>query len=315
MTISFTLSLSRKRRLQSAGQGALLLALAGMMTPANAAIDNTATASGSYGASTVTSSPDPATVPVTLKDPRLSLSKSAAAPTTASGANGTITDAGDTITFTYIITNNGNVTISGVTPVDTGPTFNGAAGTGSLGSFTLTAGSATLAPGQSATFTAVYTLTQTDVDNAAGVTNGVANSATPTGTDPQSSPIPSMPPGTANTTITAGPLMTVDKTATLTDTNGNGTADVGEVIVYRYRVSNTGNVALTNVAISDTHEGSLLASSVYTGEALVSDGPLAPGTASSDATANDGIWSTLQAGAVVDIFYNHTVTQAEFDNQ
>jgi uncharacterized repeat protein (TIGR01451 family) len=312
MTTAFTLALSRKRRLLSAGQGALLLALAGIMAPANAAIDNTATASGSYGASTVTSSPDPATVPVTVKDPRLSLAKSAAAPTTSSGANGTITDAGDTITFTYIITNNGNVTISGVTPVDTGPTFNGAAGTGSLGAFTLTAGSATLAPGQSATFTAVYTLTQADVDNAAGITNGVANSASPTGTDPQNSTIPSMPPGTA---IAAGPLLTIDKTATLTDTNGNGTADVGEVIVYRYRVSNTGNVALTNVAISDTHEGTLLASSVYTGETLVSDGPLAPGTSSSDATANNGIWSTLQAGAVVDIFYNHTVTQTEFNNQ
>jgi uncharacterized repeat protein (TIGR01451 family) len=209
-------------------------------------------------------------------------------------------------------------------PIDPKPKFGTAQvlGTGTFGGFTITAGSATLLPGQSVTYTNFYTLSQLDVDRAAGITvpaNAVNNSATATGT-PASGTLGVVPPGTATTTIPAGPLLSVVKSFSLADVVAPGNtalkADVGEIITYTYVVQNTGNVAITNVSINDTHEGALLAAGTVKNETLTSDGPLAPGTVSSDATAplNNGVWSVLQPGATITFTYAHTVTQAEFDN-
>jgi uncharacterized repeat protein (TIGR01451 family) len=304
---------SRMKAARVSGLAALMAA--GSISPAYAAIDNTATASGTYGASTTTSGGSSVSIPVVPAAGSLTVSKSAAAPTVSGGSDNAITDAGDTITYTYAVTNTGNVSLSGVTPVDAGPTFNGAAGTGTLGSFTLASGTLPLAPGASATFTADYTLSALDIYRAAGVTGAVANSATVTGTTPGGATITS-PPDTATATITAGPQLSITKTGTLDDTNGTlaGQAEVGETITYLYTVLNTGNVALTDVSINDTHEGAVLLASSFTGEALVTEGPL--GTpASTDATANDGVWSLLQPGATITVTYVHTVTQAEVDAQ
>jgi uncharacterized repeat protein (TIGR01451 family) len=291
-------------------------------TPTLATIDNQATASGTYNASTVTS-PNSALIqiPVAASNPKLSIAKSVLTPATvASGSNATITDAGDKITYQYIVTNNGNITISAVTPVDAGPKFGPSqvAGTGSMSAFTLTAGTTTLAPGQSATFTAQYTLSQLDVDRAAGISvpaNAVNNSSTATGT-PAIGTLGVVPPGTATTTIPAGPLLAITKTGTLNDVvatgNTAGVADLGETITYTYTVQNTGNVPITAVKINDTHEGALLPAGTVTNEVLVTDGPLAPGVVSSDAAVN-GSWDTLQPGATIRFTYTHTVTQTEIN--
>jgi uncharacterized repeat protein (TIGR01451 family) len=300
----------------TASTAALLLAAASI-SPAYATIDNTATASGTYNGNTTTSAGDTETVPVVPGTPSLTVDKAAAVPTTNLGSNNSITDTGDTITFTYTVTNTGNVTLTSATPVDTGPTFGGAPGTGGSLSFTLTsAGGTTLDPGEAATFEAVYTLTQLDVLRAAGTTDAVSNTATASGTFNGNTTTSAG--DTANTTITAGPALSVVKSSVI---NESGTADgfaaVGETITYTYTITNTGNVAMTGVTVNDVHEGQALASTSFTGEALVSDGPLAselvPIT-STDA-ANNGIWDTLQPGAVITITYVHTVTQAEVDAQ
>lgn len=296
----------------AASLGALLVA-AVLASPAQAAIDNTATASGTYNGNPVSSAPDSESVPVEPKAPSLSVVKSAGTPSVSAGTNPTATDAGDTIVYTYAVTNTGNVTIAAATPVDAGPSFDGLPGTGSLGSFTLTAGSLPLAPGAAATFEAVYTLSAVDAYRAAGVTDGVANTATASGQDPQGQTVTSAV-STATATIAAAPGLSIVKLATLDDTNGTaaGLAEAGETITYLYTIANTGNVPLTGVAVGDTHEGAPLASSVFGGEALSSEGPLG---GSADATANDGIWETLAAGAVVTVTYVHTVTQQEVDDQ
>ncbi len=306
-----------KRRL--AGSASAVILLLASTAPAYASIDNTATASGTYNGNTTTSPGSSATVPVVPKTPELTMAKTAAAPTVSLGASNAIADAGDTITYTYTITNTGNVTLANVTPLDTGPTFNGVAGTGTLSSFTLTSGGGTtLDPGEVATFTATYTMSAIDVLRAAAVTNGVSNTATARGTDTQGADTTSTG-STATTTIPAGPLLTVAKSAVLNDSGtADGLAAVGETITYTYTITNAGNVPLTGVTVADTHEGSALAASSFSGEALVSDGPLASETVpvvSSDALANNGVWSTLQPGAQITITYTHTVTQAEVDNQ
>jgi uncharacterized repeat protein (TIGR01451 family) len=308
------------------GASALSLAfVASQVAPVYAAIDNTATANGTPAAGTLTPPSDSASVPVVSSAPTLTVLKSAAAPvdTVADG----VIRAGDTITYTYVVTNSGNVSISAVTPVDTGPTFNNLAGTGSLSGFTLVSttnpGSpgATLFPNESGTFTAVYTLSAVDAYRAAGITvaggDAVENSATATGTPSGANPLGPVTPSSAEVAIPANPRLAIDKVAVITTDNGSaGVADVGDIITYTYTVENTGNVAIGDLTINDVHELVALVNEP-SAETLTSDGPLAtatPAVTSSDATADNALWTTIQPGAIVTFTYVHTVTQTEVDN-
>lgn len=315
---------SSTRRIRAAGVSALaMLMAAANIAPAYAAITNDATATGTYNTGTTTSNTDSESVPVAAPNGSLTVLKSVyEAPTVDGGTNITISDAGDTITYRYVITNNGNVTMSGVSPVDTGPTFNGFAGMGGALSFAIVGGGDNiLAPTESVTFEAVYTMTELDIFRAAGVTDMVANSATATGTSADADP--SFGTSTAVTTIPPGPRLTITKLATLVDglTGTAGAADLGETINYLYTVKNTGNVALTNVSINDLHEGTLaLDSTNVQNETLTSDGPLEGETVpivSSDelVPVNNGVYALLQPGATVTFTYAHVVTQAEVDAQ
>jgi hypothetical protein len=286
--------------------------------PTLAFIENTATASGTYNSGTTTSPGSLVTVPVTSATPTLTTVKSVTAgPTSTAGTDNTITDGGDTITFQYVVTNTGNVTITGVTPVEAAaPTFNSTAGTGSYGSFS--PAPVTLTPGSSQTFTAVYTMSTLDVLRGAGITAGVSNVANATGT-PATGTLTAPNSTPATTTIPAGPKLQVVKSVVNGPGPGptggatGGTADVNEVIRYRYRVTNIGNVAMTNVTINDVHEAVALAAGTVADEVFVSNGPLGASPATNDVTPNNGTWSVIQPGATVDFFYIHTVTQAEFD--
>ena len=121
------------------------------------------------------------------------------------------------------------------------------------------------------------------------------------------------PGDSATTLIAAGPLLTVSKVGVLDDTNGVVAlqAELNETITYTYTVVNTGNVAITGIVINDTHELVLVPLASFT-EGGLSDGPLAPGTVSSDGGV-DGSWDVLQPGATITFTYVHTVTQAEVD--
>ena len=302
--------------------GTVLLAgtfVAAQVAPALATIDNTANAIGTYGGSTNNYGSSTQNVPVAPGAAQLTVTKSAGLPTTANGADNTIVDANDTITYSYTVKNTGTVTLTGVVPVDTGPTFNGTAGTATLGAFSPV--NATLAPGAQQVFTAVYTLSQLDVDRAAGIASAVANSAVAQGTTPGGTTytIPPANKSTATATIPAGPKLSISKTYSLADIGGGtaGKADLGEVITYTYTVVNTGNVAMTNVQVNDQHgtpaTGVPLGAGGITNETLTAPGPLGAG-ANSDATANNGIWSVLAPGATVTFTWAHTVTQAEIDH-
>lgn len=289
------------RLVASAAAIALVL---GAAVPAWAAINNTATANGTPAGGTLVPPTDSESVDVIDASSSLTISKSVTSLTTTNGTDSNDPDAGDIITYSYTVTNTGNVTVNGVAPTDAGPTFDSNAASNTLSAFL--PATANLAPGASQVFVATYTLTQADVDNAAGVANGVSNTASATGT-PASGVLAPVTPSTATTTIPAAPDMTIVKTADATSLLGN--VPVGHVITYTYTVTNTGNVTIANVAIGDVHNGTGTAP-VPGGEVLATDN----GTAgdSVDAAAN-GTWDTFGPGDVITFTATYTVTQTDVD--
>lgn len=184
---------------------------ASQVTPALADIDNSATASGTYGGNPVTTpTPSEVHIPVQAGTPSLTVAKTAGTPVDTTGDG--IIGPGDTITYTYVVTNTGNVTINDAVPVDSGPTFNGVAGTGAA--LTYTPANADLAPAASQTFTADYVMTAEDAYRAAGVPeatgNAVQNTATATGT-PATGTLAAVTPSSDETEIPANPRLEIVK--------------------------------------------------------------------------------------------------------
>jgi len=137
--------------------------------------------------------------------------------------------AGSTIAYTFLVTNTGNVTITGLVVNDA--QLDAAA----------VCPVTTLAPGQNTTCTGTHTITQAEVD--AGEVN---NSATATGTPP-TGPVVTSPPDTTTTPITRNPALTIDKTTTTPSY-----AAVGDVLSYSYLVTNSGNTTITAaITVSD----------------------------------------------------------------
>ena len=304
--------------LKSFGTSSLALALfTSQITPTFAAIVNTATVTGTYGAGPATAyGSSSQSVDVAPSAPVLTMLKTAGAPSISVGDT-SLVDAGDTIEYTYVVKNEGNVTLNNVIPVDTGPTFNSLTKDGSLGGFDIAA--QTLLPGATATFKAIYLLTNLDAYHAAGITDGVSNTSHATGytvQNPTTNQVVSND-STTKSTIPAGPKLSVDKVAVLTDAATTGTAtkaDVGEYIDYTYTVVNNGNVPMTDISINDDHESAMLAAGIVKNETLVTDGPY--GVSTDEAVpVNNGIWKTLQPGATLTFTYHHQVTQVEVDNQ
>jgi uncharacterized repeat protein (TIGR01451 family) len=201
---------------------------------AEADVTNTATAAGTDPAGTVTTTdPSTAITPVTAAAASITIVKSAVLADT--NGNGRV-DAGETITYSFVVTNTGNVTVHDVTVVDSKITG-------------VTPATATIAPGDQQVFTGgSYTATQADIDSGGVITN----TATATGLDPSGAPLPPTTPSTVQTPLAdPAPALTIVKTGTLNDGNGNGKADAGETVSYSFVVTNTGNVTETGVTVND----------------------------------------------------------------
>ena len=190
-------------------------------------ITNTAIATGTPPVGTsVSSAPSSTTVPG-LPAPGISLAKSVS-PEVANTA-------GDVVTYSFLITNTGNVSLSNVTATEV--TFSGAP----TPAVVCPAAAASVQPGGQVTCTASYTLTQADVD-----AGQVTNTATSRGTPPTGPNVVSTPDD-ALVTIALAPAITLVKSAA-----GGPFTRAAQVVRYSFSVTNTGNVTLTAVGITET---------------------------------------------------------------
>ena len=164
-----------------------------------------------------------------LESPELTLEKSAT-PQTYDAA-------GDVITYTYTLTNSGNVTLDGpftVTDDKADTSRTDVAGDPDV-----------LAPGEHATFSATYTIDQADID--AGFVTNIAQGFGFFAGDEVAS-------NEDDETVTALQNPSIEIIKLTNGSDGEGFL-VGTPITWSYAVTNTGNVTLTNVIVTDDQIG------------------------------------------------------------
>ncbi|MBP5803149.1 hypothetical protein J2D78_13760, partial [Microbacterium maritypicum] len=166
-------------------------------------------------------------------------------------------EVGQELTYSFVVTNTGNTTLTNISVTEGAFT-----GSGQLGPIT-PASVATLAPGEMTTFTATYTLTQADVDR--GTTS---NTATATGVPPTGPPIES-PPSTVEVPSIPAPGLSLVKSA-----DRNSVSAAGQTLTYSFLVTNTGNRTLTDVTVE---EGAFTGSGTLGAITPASVATLAPG--------------------------------------
>jgi uncharacterized repeat protein (TIGR01451 family) len=178
---------------------------------------------------------DSKSVPLQVR-PALSVNKVAVA---VDGGNGnTLADAaGDVLHYTIEVVNTGTVTLTGLRVTDplTGLDSNGRS----------------LAPGQSVLFETQYVLTQPDIDGNGGGTGYILNTAQVLSdqVSPQAD--------TESVALVRSIALGFDKAFSgVSEGNGNAVADAaGDVLNFRFVVTNPGTVTLTNVRVQDPLTG------------------------------------------------------------
>ncbi|MCB1247567.1 MAG: DUF11 domain-containing protein, partial [Acidimicrobiia bacterium] len=224
-------------------------------------VTSDATASGTDAGGVTTTGSDVLSVP-TPEAPGITLIKTGAvdasivAPTSRP-------DAGDAIEYSFVVTNTGNVTLTTVGVTD-----------GSLG---VSCPGDTLSPDASMTCTATATIGQPDLE-----AGSVTNTATASGTSPASAVVDAT--STEVVALDRVPSVAIAKTSPTSSFDS-----VGQTIDYDLVVSNTGNVTLEGLNVTDPNadSGSIVCS------------PAAP--------------FALSPGADATCTAQHTVTQDDLD--
>ena len=250
----------------------------------NGEVTDVAIATGTPPGSTtpVPSGPSTVTVPVE-QTPAITIVKSADV--------SEVTAAGDEITYSFVVTNTGDVTLSDVTvnDVQTAPALQSGLGAITCGASSETADPAgTLSPGASMTCTAVYTVSQADIDH--GEVNDVA---TANGTPPGATTPITSEPSEVTVPATSSPSLAIVKTADRTTVTA-----AGQKIVYSFVVTNTGNVTVTDIVVTDEQQAPAL------------DADLSPITCGASSVPTDAELS-LSPGASMTCTATYTVSEAD----
>ncbi|WP_363798334.1 hypothetical protein ABU614_00830 [Lysobacter firmicutimachus] len=184
----------------------------------NVLVTNIGTASGQNTSGQVAIDTDDAVINLAL--PAMTADKATTTTTYAT--------VGQQVPYTYLLRNTGNTSLSAVTVADNRVPV-------------VTCPVTTLAPGESTTCTGDYAITQADID-AGTVTNVMTATATPA-----AGTLATITDTATITATPAAPALTLDKTVT----SGTAYDGIGDIVEYAYLVTNTGNVTISALAITD----------------------------------------------------------------
>lgn len=155
-----------------------------------------------------------------------------------------VANAGDVINYTITVQNTGNVALTGVSVSD--PLLSNLDCDGTAGAPFVTTG-LTITIGNSLTCNGSYTLTQNDLDTNGGGDGDIDNTATADSNETSPITAPNQE------TFTQAPSFTIDKVITSSGPYNSA----GDTINYQIMLTNTGNITLTGVTISDPLLGTL----------------------------------------------------------
>ena len=224
-----------------------------------------------------------------------------------------ITGVGDVIVYNILIKNTGNVNLSSISLTDTftdgstntlsldaGPTYVSSTGTSTQGNLII---------GETATYTASYTVVQSAVDSGSVINFVTVTASSPGNTNDVNDVSDDGNDSDGNSlndpTITlfnSSTEIEVTKTSSVTDNNSNSVNDLGDTIFYTITVENKSNVSLTGLVISDVlTDGNGNVLSLSTGPTFIS----------SSASSSQG---TLAVGETAVYSAGYVVTQAALDS-
>src|SRR6476619_5995488 len=198
------------------------------------------------------------------------------------GSGCTADVAGETISYTLAVTNQGNAAIANVVVSDPfttneAPVLSGTFNIGDSDQDNL------LDIGETWQYTASNTVTQAELDAGTSIVNTAT--VTGTGATPDSDD--------ATVAVAQGTILHIEKDATVADGTANSTSDV---INYTLAVTNQGNAAIANVVVDDPF--------------TTNEAPVLNGTFNTGDTDQD---SLLDVGETWQYTASHTVTQAGLD--
>ncbi|WP_158270365.1 DUF11 domain-containing protein [Limnohabitans sp. 2KL-17] len=172
---------------------------------------------------------DGASIPVS-QAPSLNITKDATVP------GGSANAAGEVVSYTIAVQNTGNQTLTGVIVSDP-----------FISDLTLVVSEATadgeLDVGETWNYTGSHTVTLAEMDSGADIVNTATADSNQTDPDTDDASVP----------VSQSPAIAIDKAIIgVNGGNGNGTLDaVNDIIRYAIIVSNTGNITLTDVTVTD----------------------------------------------------------------
>lgn len=180
----------------------------------------------------------------------------------------------ETISYAFTVYNLGTATLENITITDD--------------LVPVVGGPITLAPQTTdgTSFTALYSITQEDIDNGFVENQAIVTGYTLLGQELEdlSDDNSEFEDDPTITPLCQGASIALIKTGSLSnDQNGNGCIDLGDEIMYNFSVYNTGNVELTNVYITDPMVGLVL-----------SGGPITLAPGASDVDEFTGVYVVTQ---------------------
>lgn len=306
--------------LSAAGGAAGTLALALVLTgapiaPALAQLSSTVTATGKAGDAEIQAQ---GTETTDLAQPLPSLTASQRLDLDMSkGRDADHADAGDVVSVTVTVTNDGNIAVDRVVVDSASLTIGG--DTVDLEPADFQPPSADMPMGETITFTATRPLTAEQVFRAVAAGDGIIVNAGVKGAAKGADVAASVEPG--NLMVAANPQLAITTSSVLEKAEGNEGegAEAGDTISYKYTVENVGNASVADVAVTVDLAGKTLRSQGTPDSGVdpfavtvTTNDPLG---LNEDDTETAGVYDMLGPGGAVEFTHTHVVTQEEFEAQ